>query len=55
LSLALAGRRDEAQRYLTAIRKTAPHYRLDDFLTAMQFAPDGKELFSNGAKSLGMP
>jgi TolB-like protein len=55
LSLTLAGRRDEAQRYLAAIRKTVPHYRLEDFLTAMQFAPDGMKLFSDAARDIGMP
>jgi DNA-binding SARP family transcriptional activator len=55
LSLALAGRREEAQRYLAAIRKTVPQYRLDDFLTAMQFAPDGEKLFRDGARDIDMP
>jgi DNA-binding SARP family transcriptional activator/Flp pilus assembly protein TadD len=49
-SLALAGRRDEARVYLAAIRKTLPHYGVDDFLTAMQFSPEGAALFRKGAK-----
>jgi TolB-like protein len=49
-SLALADRRDEARVYLAAIRKTLPHYGVDDFLTAMQFSPEGAVLFRKGAK-----
>ena len=51
--LALAGRLDEARAYLAAIRKTLPHYRVDDFLTAMQFAPEGAALFREAAKRIG--
>jgi TolB-like protein/DNA-binding SARP family transcriptional activator/uncharacterized protein YukE len=54
LSLALAGRLEEARTYFAAIYTTAPHYRLGDFLTAMQFAPEGVRLFRNGARRLGM-
>jgi DNA-binding SARP family transcriptional activator/Flp pilus assembly protein TadD len=53
-SLALAGRLDEARTYLAAIHKALPHYRVDDFLTAMQFAPEGEQLFRDGAKRIGM-
>jgi len=35
------------------IRKTLPHYRVDDFLTAMQFAAEGEKLFRLGAKRIG--
>ena len=52
-ALALADRRDEARAHLAAIRKTLPHYRVDDFLTAMQFAPEGEKLFRLGAKRIG--
>jgi hypothetical protein len=52
--LALAGRRDEARTYMAAIHKTLPGYRVDDFLTAMQFAPDGVALFREGSKRLGI-
>ena len=52
--LALAGRLDEARAHLAAIRKTLPGYRIDDFLTAMQFAPDGAALFRQGAKRAGI-
>jgi TolB-like protein len=54
LSLALAGRLDEARAYLASIRKTLPRYRVDDFLTAMQFAPEGERLFREGARRIGM-
>jgi hypothetical protein len=53
-SLALAGRLDEARGYVTAIRATLPSYGIDDFLTAMQFAPDGEKLFREGAKRIGL-
>lgn len=48
--LALAGRREQARTYLAAIRKTLPRYRIDDFLTAMQFSPDDAALFRKAAK-----
>ena len=39
---------------MAAIRKKLPRYRVDDFLTAMQFAPEGAALFRAGAKRIGM-
>ncbi len=54
LSLALAGRLDEARAYLASIHRTLPRYGVDDFLTAMQFAPEGEQLFREGAKRLGI-
>src|SRR5262245_16497716 len=51
-SLALADRRDEARAYLAAIHKTLPHYGVEDFLTAMQFAPEGQKLFRLAAKRI---
>jgi tetratricopeptide (TPR) repeat protein len=54
LSLALAGRLDEARAQLASIRRTLPRYRVDDFLTAMRFAPEGERLFREGAKRIGM-
>jgi DNA-binding SARP family transcriptional activator len=54
LSLALAGRLDEARAQLVSIRRTLPRYRVDDFLTAMRFAPEGERLFREGAKRIGM-
>jgi len=51
-SLALAGRLQEARAYLVSIHKTSPLYCIDDFLTAMQFAPDGEKLFRDGAKRI---
>jgi tetratricopeptide (TPR) repeat protein len=52
-SLALAGRLDEARAYLAAVHKTLPRYRVDDFLTAMQFDPHGAALFRDAAKRVG--
>jgi len=54
LSLALAGRLDEARAQFASIRRTLPRYRVDDFLTAMRFAPEGERLFREGAKRIGM-
>ncbi|WP_207541290.1 tetratricopeptide repeat protein [Sabulicella rubraurantiaca] len=53
VSLALAGRLDEARAHVAAIRKKLPSYRVDDLITAMQPAPDGEMLFRLGAKRIG--
>lgn len=52
--LALAGRLEEARAQMAAIRKRLPGYRVDDFLTAMQFAPESAELFRQGARRIGL-
>jgi DNA-binding SARP family transcriptional activator len=52
-SLALAGRLDEARVHMEAIQKAVPGYRVDDFLTGMQFGPDGAALFREAAKRIG--
>ncbi|WP_296744466.1 transcriptional regulator [Mesorhizobium sp.] len=52
--LALAGRLDEAKTFATAIRKTLPNYRADDFIATFRFDPDGEALFRNGAKLIGL-
>ena len=49
-SLALADRRDEARAYLVSIHKTLPQYGVDDFLTAMQFAPEGQLQYATEAR-----
>ena len=54
LSHALAGQPEAARDYIAAIRRTLPHYRVEDLLTAMQFAPDGAKLFRQAAKRIGM-
>lgn len=51
-SLALAERFDEAYPYLTSIRTTRPQYTIDDFLTAMQFAPEGAARYREAAERL---
>jgi DNA-binding SARP family transcriptional activator/Tfp pilus assembly protein PilF len=51
--LTLAGRPDEARPHLAAIHRTLPGYRVDDFLTAMQFAPEAAAMFRAAAKRLG--
>jgi len=50
--LALAGRMEEAHGYLAAIHATLPHYRVDDLIAAMQFAPDCVSLFREAARRL---
>jgi hypothetical protein len=54
LSLALAGRLDEACAYFASIHKMLPHYRVDDFLAAMHLEPEGEKLFRQGARRIGM-
>jgi TolB-like protein/DNA-binding winged helix-turn-helix (wHTH) protein len=49
---ALAGRHEEARAHMASIHKTIPRYRVDDFLTAMQFGPDDAALFRKAAKRL---
>lgn len=51
-SLALAGRLDEARSQMATIQKRFPRYRVEDFLTAMQFAPEGAALFREGARRI---
>ena len=53
-TLALAGRLDEARSYVAAIHRTLPHYRVDDFLTAMQFDAEGERLFREGAARMAL-
>ena len=52
--LALAGRCDEAGVLVASIHKTIPHYRVDDFLAAFRFEPQGAALFRKAAKRIGM-
>ena len=53
--LALAARPDEARAVVASIHKTLPHYRVDDFLAAFRFEPQGVALFRKAAKLIGMP
>jgi TolB-like protein len=52
--LAAAGRLEEAQRFIAAIRQTVPNYGIDEYLSAFRFAPDAIELFRKGAARLGL-
>ncbi len=52
--LSLAGRRDEARAQLAEIRKTLPHYKIDDFLAAFQFEPNAAALYCKAAKRTGL-
>lgn len=51
-ALALAGRLAEARGHLAAIHARLPHYRVDDLIAAMQFAPDCAGLFREAARRL---
>jgi DNA-binding SARP family transcriptional activator len=53
-SLALDGRLDEARAYVASIHKTRPHYGLDDYLSAYQFAPEDEKLFRSIAGRLSI-
>jgi DNA-binding SARP family transcriptional activator len=52
-SLALAERMDEARSCFAALRRSAPEYRANDFLAAMQFAPQDAKLFRAAATQIG--
>jgi tetratricopeptide (TPR) repeat protein len=52
--LALAGRIDEANAFAASIRKTLPHYSVNDFLATFQFTPDTEAVFRQGAKRIGL-
>jgi DNA-binding SARP family transcriptional activator/TolB-like protein len=54
LSLALAGRPDEARVHLTAIHQAHPSYGFADFLAAFRHTPEGATLFREGARRIGM-
>jgi TolB-like protein/Tfp pilus assembly protein PilF len=54
LTLALAGRLDEARAYFATIRRLLPRYSIDDFLTAMHFDRDGEALFRDAARRIGL-
>ncbi len=54
LSLALDGRLDEARTYVATIRKSRPHYRLDDFFAAFHFAPSEEKSFRDAARRLAI-
>jgi len=53
-SLALDGRLDEGRAYVASIRKTRPHYGLDDYLRAYQFTPQDEKVFRGVAQRLSM-
>jgi DNA-binding SARP family transcriptional activator/TolB-like protein/Flp pilus assembly protein TadD len=53
-SLALAGCVEEARATFAEIRRRIPGYSVEDFLTAMRFAPDGAALFRQAARRAGI-
>lgn len=52
--LPLAGRHDEAEFWLAAIRRSRPNYSFTDFLAAYRFKPDAIALFRDGAARIGV-
>jgi hypothetical protein len=52
--LALAGRLDEARGWHEGVYRTAPNYRVADFLRSMQSGADGEKLFRQAARLIGM-
>jgi hypothetical protein len=44
---------DEARSCFAALRRSAPEYRVNDFLAAMQFAPQDAKLFRAAATQIG--
>ena len=40
--------------FVAPIRQTLPRYRVDDFLTVMQFDAEGEQRFREAAKRLKM-
>jgi hypothetical protein len=51
-SLALCGRLREGQGHIERIRRIVPDYHIENFLTAMQIAPEGAARFREGARLL---
>lgn len=54
LSHALAGRVEDAQAYVTAIRRIQPRFTLDDYLSAFQFSDDAAALFRQAAGRISL-
>jgi DNA-binding SARP family transcriptional activator/tetratricopeptide (TPR) repeat protein len=50
--LALAGRRDEARRFVARIRENLPGYSVRDFLRAFRFDPEVDRLFRRCARDI---
>jgi DNA-binding SARP family transcriptional activator len=54
ISLGLAGRVAEANGYTAKIRARVPNYKMADFLAAFRCSPEAAELFTQGAKRVGV-
>jgi tetratricopeptide (TPR) repeat protein len=52
--LSAAGRIQEARELVGSVQRTAPSYRLDDFLTAFRFSPDAEQQFRQSATRVGL-
>jgi tetratricopeptide (TPR) repeat protein len=53
-SLAFADERARARSVVSELRTRQPGYRIDDFLRAFRFAPDGEALVRASARSVGL-
>ena len=54
ISLGLAGRVEEANGYTAKIRARVPNYKMADFLAAFRCSPEAADLFTQGAKRVGV-
>jgi DNA-binding SARP family transcriptional activator/TolB-like protein len=54
VTLALAGRLDEARKYLAAVRRERPDFKLGDFLAVSHYTPDAKSLFHKAGLLVGL-
>ncbi len=52
--LALAGRLDEGRAFAARIHVAVPGYRFDDFAATFRFGPEGRALFGEGARRIGL-
>jgi tetratricopeptide (TPR) repeat protein len=52
--LGLADRGEEAKGYLAKVRAQVPNYRLADFFAAFRYSPEVAEMFTKGARRIGV-
>jgi DNA-binding SARP family transcriptional activator len=54
ISVGLAGRSEEADSYIGKVRARVPDYKMADFLAAFRCSPEAAELFTRGARNVGV-
>lgn len=54
ICLGLAGRTKDAETYVARIRARVPDYRIADFLASFRCTPDAAEVFTRGARQVGI-